>query len=35
VTLPKISRPLTASELRARVLEQLAALNHHAPKEKA
>jgi hypothetical protein len=35
VTLPKISKPMTATMLRARVLAQLASLNGHAPKEKA
>jgi hypothetical protein len=35
VNLPKITTPLTASQLRARVLAQLALLNGHAPKVKA
>jgi hypothetical protein len=35
VNLPLIDRPLTTSELRARVLAQLALLNGKAPKPKA
>jgi hypothetical protein len=35
VTLPKISTPMTAAMLRARVLEQLASMNGRAPKENA
>jgi hypothetical protein len=33
--MPRISVPLTASELRARILAQLALLNGHAAKGKA
>jgi hypothetical protein len=33
-TLPRISKPLTATQLRERVLAQLALLNGKAPREK-
>jgi hypothetical protein len=35
MSLPKISASITATELRNRVVRQLAMLNGHAPKEKA
>jgi hypothetical protein len=34
VNLPKIDKPLTATQLRSRVIEVLALLNGHASKEK-
>ena len=34
MNLPKITEQLTSSQLRSRVLAQLALMNGHAPKEK-